>query len=144
MEKSEWGIELQDIGKRYHIRKSTKMEDKGARRIAILVSESFLRDFSNTVPAARFGGFVNMAGFIQSDVYRQAKQLNLSCAEIEEEERIREMGAKGRGFDPLKLHPDTDEHNPGLMEFIFDNLLKYQKGAKNDNLKRAINRSIAR
>lgn len=134
---AEWGVELQSIGRRYHIRSTNKQDDRSARRIAILVCESFLRCFS--VPADKsWGKAVHFAGFIQSDVYRQAKQLNLSCAEIEEEERIKEMGRKGQGFDPLKLHPDTGGHNPGIMQIVFDNLLKHQESEENGPPKRKV------
>ena len=160
---AEWEIELQSIGRRYHIRQTNKQEDKSARRIAILVSESFLIHFpmkrwEKEYPHNRFtpvaaksyveDRVIHLAGFIEADVYREAKRRCLCCVEIEEEERIRELGKKGHGIDPLKIHPGTGGHNPGIMRIVLDSLLKNQEGVQNEqsrrNFERSIDRSIGR
>ena len=150
---AEWKVELQALGRRYHIRPGNRQDDRSARRIAILVGESFLRHFpmkrwEKEYPHNRFtpvaeksyaeDRVIHLAGFIEADVYREAKRRCLSCAEIEAEERIRELGRKGHGIDPLKLHPDTGGHNPGIMRMVFDNLLKNQAGEEDEQFERKV------
>ena len=84
----------------------------------------------------------------RADVYRETRRRCLYSAEIEVEERVRELGRKGHGIDPLKLHPYTGEHNPGIMQIVFDNLLKNKAGEGNEqsrrNFERSNDRSISR
>ena len=157
--KIEWLKGLQARGRRYQIRPGKRQDDKSARRIAILVSESFLRHFpmkrwakdyphNRLTPVAEKSSaedrVIHLAGFLEADVYREARRRCLHCGEIDEEERIRELGRRGRGIDPLKLHPDTGEHNPGLINLIFDNLLINQEGVQNEQSRRDFKRSIDR
>ena len=150
---AEWKIELQSIGRRYHIRPTNRQDDTSARRIAILVGESFLRHFpmkrwekeyphNQFTPVAEKSytedRVIHIAGFIEADVYREAKRRCLYCVEIEEEERIRELGRKGHGMNPLKMHPDAGGHNPGIMKIVFDNLLKNQEGEENEQFERKV------
>jgi hypothetical protein len=135
-----WLTELQIIGKRHHIRPTNKQDDRSARRIAILVSESFLRHFrmkQSTIPYPHSVSTpveeksypedrrIHYAGFIECAVYRETKHRCLYCAEIEEEERTRNLGRKGHGFDPLKLHPETHWHNSEDIQRTFDKLLSH-------------------
>jgi len=149
--KAGWKNELQALSRRYHIRPGKRRDDKSARRIAILVSESFLRHFpmkrwTKEYPNDRFTSaakksyvedrVVHIAGFLEADVYREAKRRCLHCEEIEAEERIRELGRRGRGIDPLKLHLYIGVHNPGLVRIVFDNLLKHQEGVQDEQFQR--------
>ena len=150
---AEWSIELQAIGRRYHIRSSNRQDDKSAHRIALLVSESFLRCFpmkrwAKEYPHNRFTAVaeksyaedrvIHIAGFIEADVYRESKRRCLYCGEIEAEERVRELGRKGFGIEPLRIHRDVGGHNSGVMQIVFDNLLTNQVGEENEQSERKV------
>jgi len=127
-----WGVALQAIARRHHIKPSgKKVHDKSARRIAILVYNSFLEYYA--MPGPDFQKNLNYAGLVQRNVYERAKELHLICNETEDEERIQGMGRKGHGYDPLKIHPDAGERNPALMEYIFDNLLNQSETEEKSN-----------
>jgi len=141
----DWLQELQSIGKRYRIVVAKRSDDKSARRIAILVGNSFLQVFSinrcaDEEKLESNNSRLHFSGFMESDVYREAKLLGLHCLEIEEEERIRQLGRNGIGVDPLKLHPDTGAHNPKLLKLIFENLLLNSAGKQN-GIERKITRA---
>jgi len=128
----EWRQDLREIGRIYHVRISSKsgIDDKSARRIAILVRNGFLARFEPTThhKAAAWQRLVNLSGFIEGDVYQEARRLHISCLEIESEERIMAMGHKAKGFDVLKLNAEVNETNAEIMQIIFENLLNSQKG----------------
>ena len=118
---NQWKKGLIRLTKKHNIRLSkTITDDKSAKRIAVLVSELFIEVFKE----------VKHSGYIEADLFLTAKRMKLKCDEIDEEMRIQEIGRKVKGFDPLKIHNLTKEHNEKLMNEIFDIILNNLKGAR--------------
>jgi len=96
--------------------------DKSRRRIAILVTDEFLKS----------GGDIHQAFFLEANLYANLKNCRFACNPTPEEIRIRELPRrkkqKVRYFDPLKLVSDNFEvesKNPyPLTEAIIKILVK--------------------
>lgn len=120
----------------FGITPAKRSNDTSRRRIAILVTDEFLRS----------GGDIHQAFFLEVNLYKNLKNCRFACNPTPEEIRIRELPRrkkqKVRYFDPFKLVSDNFEperKNPyPLTEAIIKKLMKDEEdsdGVSGDHLR---------
>lgn len=126
--------QVRDLKKRFRIAKVARSNDKHRRRIAVLVRDEYLR----------LGGDIHQAFFLEADLYRLLKKVNLGSNPTPEEMRLRELprrrGQKAKTIDPLRLV--SENYDPGdekccpLVKIVLNLLAEEEKdGLSGDNLR---------
>jgi len=116
--------EVRLVKKDFHICTVKKGNDRYRRRIINLIIDNYLL----------MGGEIHRAFYLEADLYKQLKKVNLSCDPTPEEIRIRELREKNnkvKHFNPLKLvsenfEEESEEPCP-LTKKIINILTKKEK-----------------
>ena len=131
------------IKREFGITRVKRVNDRSRRRIAILVTDEFLR----------YGGDIDEAFFLEADLYRLLRKTNLKCEPTPEEIRLRELPRrrhrKIKNLNPLKLASENFEpenRKPYSLTEAIVNILTGDEedfdGVSADNIRRGTSQTF--